>query len=342
MSLYSIKQTWGGSIQPWLQNISVGQSGNNLAVLKELYDKRAETSLTGTVTLASTLNGPMQVYRFGDVTLNGATVTVQNKCRGAFLIFDSLTVTGSASAIHMNGKGATDVDWEDYDLSVPQVLSLSSDKISLAATLKMIRANGWFVGDPQLWRDLSGLVTGAITPGQLIVDKLQLGAGGTGFLGAGITGPNYVRVGTNGGAGAKGPGGGSSPCMSTNDNYTILTAQSGENGRSWRGGFGGDVWTNTFKSGRDLRNTEPGGLVIVAVLGALAVGPGLTISANGVNNAVRGGGPGAGRAMLLTGGAVTGTPTIQANGGGSPACYSYSTNGGAGATTQSTLSAWGL
>jgi hypothetical protein len=342
MSLYSLKQAGGGAIQAWAQAIPVGQPGGNLAVLKELYDKRTETSFAGTVALASALNGPIQVHRFGDVALNGATVTVQNKCRGALLIFDSLTVTGSASSIHMNGKGAVDVDWEDYDLSIPQVLSLSSDKASLAAILKMIRSNGWFVGDPQLWKDLSGLSTGAITPGQLIVDKTQLGAGGLGVLGVGNTGPNYVRMGNNGGAGAKGPGGGSSPCMSTNDNYTILTAQSGEGGRSWRGGFGGDVWSNTFKSGRDLRNSEPGGLLIVAVLGALTVGPGLTISANGVNNAVRGGGPGAGRVLLLTGGAVTGTPTLQANGGAGVPIYGYNTNGGAGATTQSTLAAWGL
>ncbi|GFK94406.1 hypothetical protein NNJEOMEG_02251 [Fundidesulfovibrio magnetotacticus] len=350
MSLYAFKGGGadGGALQPWSQVLTLSQAGDGLAKLAALYNKRTETSVTGTLQLPSELDGPMHVAVWDkDVTLNGATITVLNKCRGLFCLFlGNVTVTGSASKIHMDGMASVNKDWENYDISIPKALSLSSDMVSQAAIMNMVREKNYFVGDPQLWKDLSPTVFGSITPGtNLIVDKTQLGAAGAGTYAGG--GPGFYQGGGPG-AGANGPGGGctGSFWQSINNPYALAD---GEKARSWRGGFsghylsGGGSWSHDY-----TRQGSPSGIVIVAVAGTLTVGPGFTVSANTPQRATLPGvwgfgGIGGGRAKLLTGGTVTGSPTVQANGG-----LGYNQNatstlpGGAGKADTSTFIAWDI
>ena len=133
MSLYALKTDGGngGSFAPWSTVLTLSEAGDNLARLAALYDKRPETLISGTtLELPTTLDGPIHVARFGDLTLNNAVLTARYRCRGLFVLCDSLTVTGAASVIHMDGKGSTVTDWPDYDLSIPTTVSLASEHVS--------------------------------------------------------------------------------------------------------------------------------------------------------------------------------------------------------------------
>jgi len=329
-------------VPPWSTVLTLAEAGDNLARLAALYDKRPETGITGsTLELPTTLDGPIHVARFGDLTLNNAIITAASRCRGLFVICDSLTVTGTASVIHMDGKGSTATDWPDYDLSVPSTVSLVSERITQRDLLAAIRESGHYIGDPVFLAGLAPLVQASLVNGaNLIVNKTTgLGAGGAGVTGLGAA-TTYVVKGGDGGAGSRGPGGGGAGYDDVNDTSTRLNCSPGEAGRSWRGGFGGtsDRVTVVPQSGRNVRLGSPGGVLIVAALNALTVGPGLTVRSAGVadGKAV----PGGGLALLLTPSAVSGTPTVSAPGASYTADATIS--GGAGYAVQSTLAAWGL
>ena len=316
MSLYALKDggAAGGSLQPWSSVLTLSEAGDNLALLAALYDKRPETSITTALTLATVLDGPIQVHRFGDVTLNGATLTALNPCRGLFLIFDSLTVTGTASTVHMNGKGCQEGDIAASNLSIPASLSLSSQVISYNALLRMIRATGYYIGDPGFWASQAAIVQGTLTHGaSLIVDSSQCGAGGA--PGAG-------------GAGARGTGGGGQG-----------NCNGGDDGLWWRGGFGGVGGPGTAKSTPNLLTSYPGAPCIVIVLGALTATAALNVQSNGLTSTgYYQGGAGGGVAAVLYG-SKTGTVNVTADGG---AASGTALAGGAGYTVQSTLAAWGV
>lgn len=351
MNLYGPRSLSTGSrITPWSHVLQLSGVGQGLGALASFYTPRTETNITGTLEIASTLDGPIQVARFGDVTLNGATITVDNPCRGLFVICDSLTTTGTASTIHMNGKGAINYIWEDYDLTIPQSVALSSSSVSLQYVLNMLRAENYFVGDPQLWRDLAHLVTGGIVHGtNKIVDKSGFGSGGVLAVGAGTCGGTYFKLGGSGGAGTTGPGGGSAGLTSVADNYTVLYCMKGGNGHSWRGGLPGNashIVTN-LRAGEECRAVNPAGVLVVAVLNSINLGVGLTLSANSAytasdTNSLRLGSSGGGAVKLLTPSTVSSNITLQANGATSNVGGGCDISGGAGIASQSTFTAWGL
>lgn len=312
MNLYSPRGQAARGLVPWSHVLTLSQAGDNLAKLAALYNKRPETSISGALSIPTLMDGPVQMAVWDkDVTLNGATITASNKCRGLFCVFTgNLTVTGSASKIHMDGMGSTGVDWAAKSLGIPSTLEMSSSSMTQDAVLALIRSSGRYVGDPQFWADLSPLVTGTLSYDTgLIADPALCGAAGA--------------VGGAGGAGSRGTGGGSGGSTTR-----------GSAGVWWRGGFG----AGSNQSGGDYRVGSPAGIVVVAVLGALTVGPGFTVSANGA--VATNGGAGGGRSLLLTGGTVTGSPTVQANGAASGGTASAA--GGVGTATASTLAAWGL
>lgn len=343
MSLYSLKQAGGRAMQPWSQRMSVVPSGNSLAQLYSMYNGRPETNITGALTLPSLLDGPIQVYAFGDTTLNGATITLNNRCRGAILLFKSLTCVTAASTIHMQGKGAMEAGaWPLYDLTFPVSVDLQSSALSFRQISAMIRENGWFPGDPVLWSDLKSLVTATINPGATILQATSCGSGG---------GPVIIKAdssagGSVGAAATKGTGGGAGGGWYGYDGSGgwISAGGRGEKGKPWRGGIGGRAGgyggVGDGGSPSAVPTATPPGIVIVGVLGNVVCGPGLIIQANADNNAAntRDGGQGGGLAKLIYGGTLTGTPTIQANG----ATPSGGSAGGAGTADSSTFAALAL
>lgn len=343
MSLYSLKTAGGGAgaQAPWSAVLALAEAGDNLARLAALYDKRPETLLSGTtLELPTTLDGPLHVARFGDLTLNNAVITARNRCRGLFVLCDSLTVTGAASVIHMDGKGSTATDWTDYDLSIPATVSLTSELVAQRDVLAAVRKSGHYIGDPLFLAGLAPLVQASLAHGaNLIVDKTT----GLGTGGAGSSLTAYGSCSLNaaaGGAGARGPGGGAG------GSAYYKSGGNGSKARSWRGGFGGYSSGGENVVGDTYRCGYPAGVLIVAVLKTLTVGPGLTCRANAAywSGTTYGGagGSGGGRVLLLTPPTVSGTPTLQAAGDGGYAAICTEKTGGAGAATQSTLAAWGL
>ncbi|GFK95437.1 hypothetical protein NNJEOMEG_03300 [Fundidesulfovibrio magnetotacticus] len=324
----------------WRQTIQGGKQ------LFRLYPSRGNQTLTGTVTLPSTLNGPIQVTPFDTLTLNGATVTVENPCRGHILYCKNLIVTGAAAIIHMNGKGCTGIDWENYDLDIPAAIALASLTSNARTLLQRFLRAGWYLGDPQLWKDHAGVVQAVLTAGaNKIIDKTLLGAGG--YFAALSGWYSGCMGGAAGAAGTGGPGGGGAGSAYCGINY-VQWGGIGGKGRPWRGGFGGQGGPSCQSqglSGDQNRQGSPGGVLVVVVENDVTVGPGLTIAANalpvtgGTNET---GGCGGGRAKLLYGGALTGTPTITANGAAGQSGNCSPAAGGAGKADSSTFTAWGL
>ncbi|GFK96004.1 hypothetical protein NNJEOMEG_03878 [Fundidesulfovibrio magnetotacticus] len=321
MSLYSLKTGAAGApVQSWSASLGVSSAGDKLAKLAALYDKRPETTLSGAFAVPAIENGPVAVARFGDLTLNGATITTDKRCNGLFLLCDSLTVTGAASVIHMDHTRANRAfDPADADCSIPASLVLSSRFLPLAGLLAMIRQKNIFVGDPQFWLEMAPLVTCTITPGPYLSRNSLCGAAQN----------NYANVGN---AGTGGPGGAGGSRIGW-----------GERGRWCRGGYGNDYYGTAYHNPETLlAMSNPGGFVVVAVIGNVTVGPGLTIHADGgPTSGVDCSGAGGGLARLLHGGTLTGSPTVRAaagaGGGGT-----YGVAGGAGFAGASGFTAFGL
>ncbi|MGE4539197.1 MAG: hypothetical protein AB7D37_19180 [Desulfovibrio sp.] len=325
----------------WTRRMPVAPAGDGLRTLYGMYDVRPETEITGTLTLPTEQNGPMKVFAFGDVTLDGAAIVPAYACRTLILLFKSLTVAGAASTISMAGKGAIEsASWPVYDLSFPQSVDLASEAMTYREIQRQIRANGFFPGDPVLWREWRSLVAADITPGTAIITAAGCGAAGSRPHARDNDIGSYP-----GGTGAKGPGGGASG-SATHGYMTDSWGGLGEKGFPWRGGFGGQsagagaagLSAQALKattSDPTLLLGHPGGVLIVGVLGDVVVGPGLTITASADATGLVGGygGPGGGRAALYYGGALTGTPTLAAAG---------VSNGGAGYCDVATFAAMGL
>lgn len=264
---------YGGLGQPWTMPWGPGTS---LAGLFDLYPSQGSVVVSSPLAIPSLLDGPIQVARYGALTVN-ASITVSNRCRGLMILADTLTM-GAAGSITMTNRGAMgSPQWINQNVCVPSVMNISGRKTSQTDFLEYLRSTGYCILDPNLWRsppsgfgDVSAdyLAWPSVSLASLIVAS---GCGG---------GANYqqayewnnsaaLNAGYAGGAGVYAPGGGgcgSAGVHGTNTSgYICGGAVSGRGGRAniWGSGAGGGGCYTTdgyiSRSGADADNYGWGG-----------------------------------------------------------------------------------
>jgi hypothetical protein len=245
MSIYSIKQPGGSGVQQWSSAIAVGKS------LRDLYASQGDVTLTGANTVATLLDGPEKVVRFGNLVLGDGTtatsLTASSRCKGLTVICDSLTVKANAS-LNMTGKGARVLTNDDpffpfVDFKIPNQILLSSDKVTQAQALAVIRQNGFAPWDQGTFQAIVAAMFGfnlsVSQAGTLAIMLLSgCGVGGAGKSSTyGVVG-NVGSAGTNGGMGGGGTGGLASGGAS-------VASLPGGKGSPYSGGSGsGPAYTN--------------------------------------------------------------------------------------------------
>ncbi len=333
---------------PW---VAVWTPGVNLANFFNLYDSRGDVTIGVATSIPTTLDGPIQVVRYGALTVNAA-VTAAQRCRGLIVLSDSLSM-GAAGSISMTARGAAgSPKWAvDKDIFVPQAITFTGKNTSYADFLKWIRTTGYCIFDPSLYAcppPGMGDVTcdwATWTPyGSTIISA----AGCGGYTVNGQSGsPRTGNAGSNGGTGGGGAGNGGQ--------YT--QAPQGSPGRTWGGGpgsngcysdnscgvwsrdpdryggVGGSAFTNLAPapsgggagnpggSGADggtAGSDGTGGVLMHICRGNASLTAGHAFTANGSQggSGTRGGaGSGAGSILLAYLGTLTGTPNLTATGG---------------------------
>jgi len=219
MSLYSLKKSGGGTVQPWSQVITLAEAGKGCDGLFGLYDSLGDKTLTGANTIATQLDGPERVVRYGALTLgDGATATslsAANRCRGLTILCDSLIVKANAT-LNMTGKGprimnSNDIALPAVDLRIPSQIILSSDRMALALALSLIGVHGLVPWDVSVWQPtystLLGFQMSISQAGTLALAVTGNGGAGAAYSQAMNAGPAQVN-GYTGGAGSFGCCGG--------------------------------------------------------------------------------------------------------------------------------------
>ena len=157
MSLYSLKMAGIGAVQPWSQAVTLAEAGKGCDGLFGLYDSLGDKTLVGANTVATLLDGPEKVVRYGALTMGDGTtptsLTAANRCKGLVILCDSLTVKANAT-LHMTGRGARVLTNDDpffpfIDYRIPFKISLDSSRMTLAQALAVIKSQGlapWDVG----------------------------------------------------------------------------------------------------------------------------------------------------------------------------------------------------
>ena len=354
-----------GNHAAWTQDISIAPAGSLAAGLFNLYPSRGDATISGATNIATIQDGPIQVVRYGALTVN-ALLSVTNRCRGLIVLCDSLNI-GAAGSISMTGRGAKGHEgWIVDDLTIPTSVLLSGRYASPHRVLDVIAQNGWFVGDPNLWAlppaDLAALgVSAAITAGTVtLVTAAGCGAGYTGFYAA------SNNTGYPGYAGSNAPGGGGSGGYYNGGSPVIVGW--GSAGYPWGGGSGGGGSSGTacnptvvgadfcgkggsgsgYGAGNPAGNgaeSGVGGTLFIICRGNSTIASGGTIQADGMpslsGNYTSGGGSGGGRASLICGGTLSNAGTIRANGGAyAPGTY-HGGSGGVGAADTKTFAQMG-
>jgi hypothetical protein len=341
VSKLSAKQLWSAVWTP----------GVNLANFFNLYDSKGDVTVSTPTSIPTTLDGPIQVARYGALTVN-ASLTASHRCRGLIVLSDSLSV-GAAGSVSMTARGAAgSPKWAvDKDIFVPQAITFSGKNTSYADFLKWIRTTGYCIFDPSMYAcppPGMGDVTcdwATWTPyGSTIISAA--GCGGYTVNGQNSN-PKAGNAGSGGGTGSGGTGSGGPYAM----------APQGSPGRPWGGGpgsngvysdpsygvwfrdpdryggLGGSAFTNTgfAPSGGGAGNPGgqgadggtngadgTGGVLLCICRGAVSLTAGHVFSANGSQGGAgtrAGGGSGAGSVGLSYAGALTGTPNLLAIGG---------------------------
>ena len=219
--------------QPWT---AVWTPGVNLVNFYNLYDSKGDVTISVATSIPTTLDGPIQVARYGALTVNAA-LTASQRCRGLMPLCDSLSV-GATGSISMTARGAAgSKNWAvDRDIFVPQSITFTGKNTSYADFLKWIQTTGYCIFDPSMYAcppPGMGDVTcdwATWTPyGSTIISAAGCGLGARGQYG----GVGSYLSGYTGGAGTLGTGGGGSGGMA----YAGGTC-SGSPGRPWGGGPG--------------------------------------------------------------------------------------------------------
>ena len=371
ISRLSTKQSWTATWTP----------GVNLTNLFALYDSLGDVTINTPTSVPTTLDGPIQMARYGALTVNAA-MTAAQRCRGLMLLADSL-IMGAAGSISMTARGAAGAkNWAvGKDIFVPQSITFTGKNTSYADFLKWIRTTGYCIFDPSLyacpppgmgdvqcdwatWAPFDSTIISAAGCGSPVLMNGYQGSASTG--GAGSNAPGA------GGGGGQGPGSNTyqsgrgrvwgGGCGSGGSSGTGLDATSdqyggiGGSGTSGNGNTGGGGAGNPGGSGYAQGAAGTGGVLIVICRGSVTLATGHVLSATGSAGgasvggsqaACGGGGSGGGLVALFYGGSMTGTPNLSAAGGaGGPASGAQSYNlyggaGGAGTTRAATFAAIG-
>lgn len=370
--------------QPWTVTWKPGVSLANFLALYDFdshADANGDLAVSGATNITTTLDGPIQVAKFRNLTVN-STLGASQRCRGLFLAVAGNLNVGAAGVISMSALGAAGSSkWANKDIFVPQSITFTGKNTSYAQFLAWIRSTGYCIFDPNLYAaPLPGMGDvqcdwATWTPlGSVIISAAGCGAGVssacTYSAGAG---------GAAGGAGAAGtnaPGGGGSGAFYTTSGGATSIGCSGP-GRVWGGGPGGggvvgpyvssqasDIYGGPGGAGAGSNggggagnppgagagsgatgSTGTGGILITVVLGSVTLTAGHVISANGMAGGAAGlsggGGSGGGKAALYYVGTLTGTPNVTATGGAGGTSAAAAGAGGAGATEVATLATKG-
>lgn len=360
---YQTDQSSGGAwTMPW-------SPGAGLSSLFALYPSKGDVTISGATSLPTMLDGPIQVARYGALTVNAA-LTVSNRCRGLVILADSLSM-GASGVISMTARGAAgSPKWASQDIGVPTGMVLSGKNTGLKAFLDWLAYTGYCIFDPSLfaapvagmgdvqadWASWPTKMSPIVSVAGCAACKTQAQTS----PGVGVTG----NAGSNGGTGGGGLGGwfAQGPALPA----------PGMPGRVWGGGPGSngindtqtlpaDPWggqggkgTTAASSGGGAGNPSgnnvstsngTGGLLLAIIRNNVLLTAGHKLEANGMpgeSAVMGGGGSGAGSAGLFYGGTLTGTPNLVAiggtAGGGSTAAGGA---GGAGSTQSKTFTQMG-
>jgi len=378
-NLFSSKSASTATVNsPWSSSLTLTASGQNLANLFALYNSQGAVTVgSGTTAINATQDGPIQVARYGALTVNG-TLTASNRCRGLVVLCDSLSM-GASGVITMNGLGAAGSSkWANQDIVIPTIqVAFSGKNTSFAAFQAYLAATGYGVFDPTLYAcpppgfgDVQANFASWPGNGTAIISKVGCGSAGsvTGMIRvAGVTG----NAGSNGGPGGGGSGGGS-----PSNDYGIWP---GANAYVWGGGPGGQgigtlVYdrqppnlnagdfcnqggSSTCSGGGGAGNPGGsgygsggsqgvGGVLVVICRGAVSFASGAQMTANGSaggaggSNGGGGGSGGGSVSLLYLSGATTGL-TMTASGGSGGSGGLAGGAGGAGSTQAKTFSQMG-
>ena len=313
--------------------------GANLSGLFSLYPSLGDVTLAAN--LATTLDGPMQVFRYGALTINTAR-TVTNRCRGAVILCDSLAM-GASGSFSMTAKGAAgSVKWANQDVLVPTSAVFSGKHTDRAAFLAYLAATGYAIFDPTLFAcpppgmgDVVADYTSWPGRGTTIISAAGCGAGAWYNASVSLWGASYMGgAGNAGGAGSQGCGGGGSGCW-IGYGGTQVTAGAGMAGHPWGGGFASLGAAGCITDCADrVPDGLPGGVILVIVRGNVSLTTGHTIDARSFASGNAGAGsPGGGFAGLYYSGSLSGTPNILAGVGSNNGALTFGNvtySGGAG------------
>lgn len=351
--------------QPWTMPWAPGTS---LSGLFSLYPSLGDVTLAAD--LATTLDGPMQVFRFGALTINTVR-TVTNRCRGAVILCDSLTM-GAAGAFSMTARGAAgSAKWANQDILVPTSAVFSGRNTDRAAFLAYLAATGYFAFDPTLFAcpppGMGDVVADyASWPGRGIAIVPVSGcAGRLGGIGS-QGGSGTTIAGSTGNAGSGGgTGGGGRGCYYYSIGFSGCGHQYSGAGRPWGGGTGGgSVVDDGAPSGLaadqyggnggfsygagagnpagDGQTSGTGGVLIVICRGAVNIASGASLVAAGVpappGFPYSGGSSGGGSVSLFYGSTYINNGSISAPGGNA---YGNGGAGGAGSVQVKTFVSMG-
>lgn len=239
---------------PW---VAVWTPGVNLANFFNLYNSRGDVTIGVATSILTTLDGPIQVVRYGALTVNAA-LTASQRCRGLMPLCDSLSV-GAAGSISMTARGAAgSKNWAvDRDIFVPQAITFTGKNTSYADFLKWIRTTGYCIFDPSVYAcpppgmgDVQCDWATWTPYGSTIISAAGCGAGVAGAAYPATSSLNGATggAGTNGGTGGGGRGG-----MASGGAGAAAVARSAP-GTAWGGGPGS---AGIYVGSANLVNAEP-------------------------------------------------------------------------------------
>jgi len=237
-----------GGIQPWNDVFTFGKD------IRNFYESRGDVTIVGTHEIATLLDGPEKVVRFGRLTVgDGTTLTVLTttaRCKGLTIICDELIVKANAT-IKMTARGAR-VDRGDdprfpfIDFLIPNKIGLYSEAMSRKAALELIAKLGLAPWDRGFWDSdggLLGLNCSIVEAGAtLLLSVAGCGASRAGMLNYTSVNGSAGNAGVDGGVGSGGVGG--VHCTGTGQSANS-GAGSPYAGGSGSGGAGGGAWSAT-------------------------------------------------------------------------------------------------
>jgi hypothetical protein len=370
-NLFSTKGA-SSSPQYWSTPFPLTASGQNLATLFNLYNSLGAVTIgSGSTAINTIQDGPIQVVRYGALTVNG-TLTASNRCRGLCILCDSLTM-GASGIITMSALGAAGSSkWLNQDIVIPTNMVLSGHNTTLAQFLAWIATTGYAIFDPTLFGcPMPGMgdvqANYASWPGDGTQIIAAAGCGTKVYSPTTLAGSYNANASASGNAGSKAPGGGgggggvAAGCPQYRPSAPGTPWGGGPGGAAYQdepqgmdpdqyGGKGGEGTTaGAGNPAGDGTASGTGGVLLVFSRGAVSLATGHLLSANGMpgKNGVNpypvgGGGSGGGKVGLYYAGALAGTPNMTATGGtGGTGSYCPGGSGGAGHTEAKTFSAMG-